>query len=187
MTWPAQLPLVVLDANILYPFHLRNLLIQFGVNGLIAPRWTQRIHDEWIGNLVLAGRVPRARLQLTLGLMNRVLPDAEIRGWEMHMGGLMLPDPDDRHVVAAALAAGASVILTMNLRDFPPASLHPHGVVAKHPDCFLCTLHDKHPELLRESAEAAYANLSRSAPSFADYLDALHHQGLPMLASRLSR
>ncbi len=182
---PASPPLVVLDANLLYPFQLRNLLVQFGVDLVIAPRWTARINEEWISNLVAAGRVLRDRLLLTLDLMNHALPEAEVSGWEGHMEGLTLPDPDDCHVLAAALAAGAETILTMNLRDFPVSALAPYGVVALHPDDFLCRLHDADAELVRASAEAAHANLSRSAPSFGDYLDALEHRGLPHLTRRL--
>jgi len=73
----------------------------------------------------------------------------------------------------------------MNLRDFPASALSPHGVVAVHPDGFLCNLYDADPELVGASTEMAHANLSRSAPSFADYLDALERQGLPQLTKRL--
>lgn len=180
-------PLVVIDANLLYPFHLRNLLVQFGVDAVIAPRWTGRIHAEWIGTLVAAGRAPRERLLLTLDLMNSALPEADVPGWEACMGGLALPDPDDHHVLAAALAAGAGTILTMNLRDFPALALAPHGVAAAHPDDFLCGLHDADPELLRASTEAAQANLSRSTPSLGAYLDVLDRQGLPEFTRRLRR
>lgn len=180
-------PPVVIDANLLYPFHLRNLLVQFGVDSVIAPRWTTRINLEWIGNLVAAGRAPEERLLLTLDLMNSALPEAEVQGWEARMNGLTLPDPDDRHVLAAALAAEAETILTMNLRDFPASALAPHGIVAVHPDEFLCGLHDADPELLRASTEAAHANLSRSAPSLAVYLNVLDRQGLPQLTHRLRR
>jgi predicted nucleic acid-binding protein len=116
---PNPLSPVVLDANLLYPFQLRNLLVQFGVDSIIAPRWTTRIHEEWISNLVAAGRAPLERLLLTLDLMNSALPEADVRGWETYMSGLTLPDPDDCHILAAALAAEAQTILTMNLRDFP--------------------------------------------------------------------
>ena len=184
---PSSPPLVVLDANLLYPFHLRNLLVQFGVDAVIAPRWTARIHAEWIGNLVAAGRAPKERLLLTLDLMNSALPEADVQGWEARMDGLTLPDPDDHHVLAAALAAGAGTILTMNLRDFPASALAPHGVAAAHPDDLLCELHDADPDLLRASTEAAQANLSRSTPSLAAYLDALDRQGLPQFTRRLRR
>ena len=184
---PGSPPLVVIDANLLYPFHLRNLLVQFGADAVIAPRWTARIHAEWIGNLVAAGRAPKERLLLTLDLMNRTLPEADVQGWEARIEGLTLPDPDDRHVLAAALAAGAGTILTLNLRDFPALALAPHGVAASHPDDFLCGLHDADPDLLRASTEAAQANLSRSTPSLAVYLDVLDRQGLPQFTHRLRR
>lgn len=182
---PASPPSVVLDANLLYPFQLRNLLVQFGVDSVITPRWTARIHAEWIGNLVAAGKAPRDRLLLTLDLMNAALPEAEVSGWEARMQGLSLPDPDDCHVLAAALAACAGTIVTMNLRDFPASALAPLGVTAVHPDGFLCGLFDADPDSVRASTEAAHANLSRSAPSFEDYLDALERQGLPQLTERL--
>ncbi len=98
-------PSVVIDASLLYPFYLRNLLVQFGVDSVIAPRWMTCINAEWIGNLVAAGRVPEQRSLLTLDLMNSALPEAEIRGWEARMDGLTRPDPDDHHVLPAALAA----------------------------------------------------------------------------------
>jgi hypothetical protein len=85
---PSSLPPVVLDANLLYPFQLRNLLVQFGADSVIAPRWTARIHEEWIGNLVDAGRAPRERLLLTLDLMHGAVPDADVRDWEKYMQGL---------------------------------------------------------------------------------------------------
>jgi len=182
---PAPPPVVVLDANLLYPFHLRNLLVQLSADAVLAPRWTARIHEEWIANLAATGRVSRDRLARTRDLMDRVLPEAAVRGWEPLVDELALPDPDDRHVLAAAIAAGAGTILTMNLRDFPPAELAPHGVAAWHPDPFLCALHDADPEVMRASAEAAHANLSRSAPTFGAFLDALERQGLPGLAARL--
>lgn len=178
-------PVVILDANLLYPFHLRNLLVQFGVDTIIVPRWTTRIQEEWIGNLVAAGRAPRDRLLRTAELMNAALPDAEVQGWEARLEGLTLPDPDDCHVLAAALASGAGTILTMNLRDFPRSALAPLGITATHPDDFLSGLHEADPELVRASTQAAHENLSRSSPSFADYLDALRRQGLTQLTTRL--
>jgi hypothetical protein len=182
---PSLPPLVVLDANLLYPFQLRNLLVQFGVDSVIAPRWTARINEEWISNLVAAGKAPHERLLLTLELMNAALPEADVRDWETYMNDLALPDPNDCHVLAAALAAKAPTILTMNLRDFPDSILAWHGVAAVHPDGFLCGLYDADPELLRASTEMAHANLSRSAPSFAAYLDVLERQGLSRLVTRL--
>jgi hypothetical protein len=113
-------PIVVYDACVLYPFHLRNLLIELAVHGLVAARWTDTIHDEWIRNLAATRGIPHARLVMTRDLMKAVLPNANVQGWERLVGGLMLPDANDRHVLAAAIIAQASMILTWNTRHFLP-------------------------------------------------------------------
>lgn len=183
-----QPTVVLLDANLLYPFHLRNLLVQLGVDRLIRPRWTKRIHDEWIDNLAATGKVTRERLLRTRDIMERVLPDADVPGWEQRLPHVPdLPDPDDRHVLAAALEAPAPIILTFNLRDFPTATLAPLGIVAEHPDAFLDRLHGAAPEDMRASTEEAHANLSRSAPTMEAFLDMLELQGLPTFAAALRR
>ena len=181
-------PAVLLDANVLYPFHLRNLLVQLGVDLILIPRWTRRIHDEWVRNLVATGRVLPERLSRTLSIMERVLPGADVPGWERRLPEVpALPDPDDRHVVAAALDAPAPVILTLNLRDFPAPILAPLGLAAEHPDAFLCKLFGADPEAVRASVEAAHANLSRSAPHLTAFLGTLERQGLPGFASALCK
>ena len=78
--------------------------------------------------------IPIKPIQITRKLMNDALPDAKVTGYGAHLEAITLPDPDDRHVVAAAIAAGASVILTWNLRDFPTRELKKHGLVRQNPD-----------------------------------------------------
>ncbi len=110
----------VFDACILYPFHLRNSIVQAAVDRLVEARWTDEIHDEWIRNLAAdTPTIPIERLRTTRRLMNDALPGATISGYEDLVPTVSLPDPDDRHVVAAAIAAGATIILTWNLKDFP--------------------------------------------------------------------
>jgi hypothetical protein len=87
--------------------------------------------------------------------MKAVLPEADVRAFEHRIPGLELPDPNDRHVLAAALEAGASIIVTHNLRHFPPAALAPHGVRAEAPDTFMTALHLARPELIAAVIEAA--------------------------------
>lgn len=163
----------MLDANLLYPFHLRNLLIQFAVERLIDVRWTDAIHQEWIGNLAAEGRVTRERLMRTLDIMRRVLPGAEVRGYEHRVAGLVLPDAGDRHVLAAAIEAKASVLLTFNLADFPPEALALHGIVSRHPDDFLCELHASDPEAVVAHVDAARQNLRITTPEMGPYIDTL--------------
>lgn len=179
-------PVVLYDASVLYPFHLRNLLVQLAVERVVTARWTDAIHDEWIGALVRTGRIGRGRLLRTRDLMKAVLPEADVSGFEHRIPSLELPDPDDRHVFAAALEAGASVIVTHNLRHFPSSALAPHGVRVEAPDAFLTTLHRARPELVAAVVEAARRNLRLTVPSARDYRDALRRQGLRELVARLA-
>jgi hypothetical protein len=178
-------PIVLYDANLLYPFHLRNLLVQLGVHHIVAPRWTAAIHDDWIGSLVAAGRAPRERLLRTRNIMEQVLPEANISGYEHRIAGLTLPDPRDRHVLAAAIHTHAETILTFNLKDFPTAALAPFGLIATDPDAFLCDLHIADPEAIVATVDAARMNLSQTAPTAAAFIDALERQRLVRFASQL--
>lgn len=99
---------VICDACVLYPFHLRNILVQASVDGLYEARWTDEIHDEWIRSLLAdIPAIPPERLENTRRLMEMALPNARIDGYQHYIDKLALPDPDDRHVVAAALEANA--------------------------------------------------------------------------------
>lgn len=113
------------------------------------------------------------------------MPDADVQGWEHYMVGLVPPDPDDRYGLAAALAAGAGTIRTMNLWDFSASALAALGLQAFQPNGFLCELLDADPEVGRAATEAAHANLSRGMPSFKGLPDTLERQGLPALTQRL--
>jgi hypothetical protein len=101
----------------------------------------------------------------TRDIMKRVLPEADVRGYESRIAGLVLPDPNDRHVLVAAIEARAEAILTFNVRHFPAEALAPFGLVARDPDAFLCNLHEADPEAILAAVDAARLNLSRTAPS----------------------
>ena len=113
-------PAVIYDANVLYPAPLRDLLIRVAMAGLVRARWTDAIHEEWIRNL-LRNRpdLGAEQLKRTRQLMDRAVPDCLVIGYEGLIDGLRLPDMDDRHVLAAAIHARATLILTLNVRDFP--------------------------------------------------------------------
>ena len=176
----------VFDACILYPFHLRNIIVQAAVDRLVEARWTDEIHNEWIRNLAAdAPAIPLERLQATRRLMNDVLPGATVIGYEDLISTVNLPDPDDRHVVAAAIAAGASVILTWNLRDFPATALKKYGLRRQTPDTFLAELYDQAPDLTVGSLANARRNLNKSRVSASDFIDILDNQKLGQLAKRV--
>ncbi|MEU4363836.1 PIN domain-containing protein [Promicromonospora sp. NPDC023987] len=145
------MPVVLYDANVLYPSTLRDVLIRIGIARLATPRWTNQILDEVFRNLT-ANRpdLDPQRLSRTRTLMNRAIHDVLVTGYEHRIGDLVLPDPGDRHVLAAAIESGAQVNVTKNLKDFPVGALEPHGIAARHPDTFLRELHGTKPDVLTE-------------------------------------
>src|SRR5437016_2701661 len=141
-------PLVALyDACVLYSAFLRDFLVRLAIHGrrqgVLRAKWTGRIHREWIR------AVRRQRpdlgfgdLQRTRRLMDQHVRGCRVRGYERWERRLTLPDPDDGHVLAAALACVADVIVTFNITDFPASALSPFGVAAVTPDTFLVQLLD---------------------------------------------
>lgn len=113
---------VIYDACVLYPAPLRDLLIRVARTGVVRAQWSNLILDECFRN-ILANRpdLSPGTLQRTRELMNKAVADSLVTGFEHLVDGLDLPDPDDRHVLAAAVRAGAQAIVTANLKDFPAA------------------------------------------------------------------
>lgn len=172
-------PVAVYDACVLYPFHLRNVLIQCAFDGLVEARWTDDIHDEWIRNLAAnAPTLPIERLIATRDRMKSVLPDADVTDYRHLIPELRLPDPDDRHVLAAAIASRAAYIVTWNLKDFPAKDLASHSVTSQSPDAFLTDLHAAFPDALISSVKRARHNLRKTMPSVYMFIDELQQSGL---------
>ncbi|MDQ6727268.1 MAG: PIN domain-containing protein [Actinomycetota bacterium] len=133
-------PAAVLDANVLYPARLRDLFLRLAIAGHYRALWTERILDECFNNL-LADRpdIPAEHLLRTRRLMTAAVPDAVVEDYDQLIDDLHLPDPDDRHVLAAAVTAGADLVVTSNLADFPPAGI-PTGITVLSPDAFVLRL-----------------------------------------------
>ena len=170
---------VLYDANVLYPSTLRDLLIRIAQAGLVQAKWTEQILDEAFGNLT-ANRpdLDPQKLNRTRELMNRAVRDCLVTGHEPLIDAVDLPDPGDRHVLAAAIKARAQVIVTNNLKDFPSTALEPWDMEAKSPDHFLLDQID----LSRETVFAAIQRIAdshvRPPASFADVLVRLERVGL---------
>ncbi len=176
----------VYDANILYPAPLRDLFIRLAHAGLVRARWTEVIHDEWVRN-VLADNpaLSPARLARTRTLMNEAVRDCLVTGYEGLIETLMLPDPDDRHVLAAAIHANADIILTFNLKDFPVAVLANHDIKPLHPDEFLVSLLDTVPGPVCAVVKAQREGLRNPPKTAEEVLATLENQGLPQAVARL--
>jgi predicted nucleic acid-binding protein len=118
----------LLDANVLYPAPLRDLLLQLAITDLFRAKWTADIHREWIEALLRQEpHRDRTKLERTRALMDSHIRDCLVSGYESQIPTLELPDPDDRHVLAAAIVGRCDVIVTQNLRDFPDTALAPYG------------------------------------------------------------
>ncbi|WP_457789590.1 PIN domain-containing protein [Pseudomonas sp. PL-6] len=177
----------VYDANVLYPAPLRDLLMHLALTGLYRARWTALIHDEWKRNLLLNRQdLNQAQLDRTSAAMDRAIPDALVIGYEPLCAGLNLPDPDDRHVLAAAIKCNASVIVTFNLKDFPPEVLEPFEIEAVHPDDFIADLFDLDQAAVLEAAQAQRASLKNPPHTARELLDRLLVQGLTQSVKLLS-
>ena len=177
---------VIYDANVLFPAALRDLLIRVALTGAVSAHWTDEILDECFRN-VLAQRpaLSEASLRRTRELMNRALRDALITGYESLIDGLSLPDPNDRHVLAAAVQVGAQAIVTFNLRDFPDSALEPLGVEAKHPDAFILDVINLSPVAVTTTTVEQARSLRNPPHTLADLLDTLAAQGLTQSVEKL--
>jgi PIN domain len=178
----------VLDACVLYPAPLRDLLMYLAVKDVYRPRWTDAIHEEWIRNL-LEDRpdLRRAQLERTRDLMNRHARDAMVTGYDGRIEALSLPDPEDRHVLAAAIHAGAEIIVTFNLSDFPASALAVHGIEGRHPDAFCCGLLDPALDAFLEAVRLQRLSLKNPPRDVPEFLGTLGTIGLPKTAERLGR
>lgn len=176
----------VYDANILYPAPLRDLFIRLAQAGLIQAKWTDTIHNEWMRN-VLKNRpeLSPARLARTKALMDDAVRDCLVSGHEALIGSLSLPDPDDRHVLAAAIHARASVIVTYNLKDFPAEILFRHGVETSHPDDFLSELFDAATALVVATVKRQREGLRNPPTTAEELLATFENQGLTQFVVRL--
>ncbi len=175
----------LLDANVLYSAPLRDLLMQMSFDGLFQARWTTEIEHEWKRNL-LANRPDLAvQIDRTQAVMRRAIPDALVTGHAARMPGVALPDTDDRHVLAAAIASAADAIVTFNLRDFPAATLAGHGIEALHPDTFVMDFAATMPRQVLGAARACLARLANPPVTPDDYLAVLRRLGLTEIAAFL--
>lgn len=179
---------VVLDACVLYPEALRNLLLHMAVVDLYRAKWTEQIHQEWMENLL--GKRPslsREKIERTRQLMDENVRDSLVTGYESLIEGLRLPDPGDRHVLAAAIRCNADLIVTRNLDDFPAEFLEPFGIEAQHPDVFIYNQLSLDQAKVLTAIQRARANYKNPPYRPLDYLELLERQGLPMTVSELRR
>jgi predicted nucleic acid-binding protein len=174
------------DANVLYPAELRNLLMHLALTGLFRAKWSADVHEEWISALLeKRPDLTRDKLERTRALMDLHAVDALVTGYEDLIPGLRLPDPNDRHVLAAAIRGQADVIVTMNLRDFPAQIVGQFGIETQHPDEFVLHLLDLAPSAVLAAAAEHRGSLKNPPKTATEYLESLEGQLLTQSASAL--
>ena len=178
--------IALLDANVLYPAALRDLLLYLAVEKLYQPRWTDTIHEEWIRN-VLKNRpeLSPARLARTRSLMNESISGSLVTGFETLIPALELPDPDDRHVLAAAIKSCSDVIVTYNLKDFPESTVLSYNLNVWHPDQFLSYLLLEDQSGFLRAVKKQRSNLSQPPVSSSDLLAMLGRLSLRKTVKQL--
>ena len=178
---------VVYDACVLYPAPLRDFLMRLALTGRFRARWSNEIQEEWRRNVILnrPDLDPEA-LSRTVRFMNQAIPDVLVNGHEHLINGLVLPDLDDRHVLAAAIKCHASVIVTFNEKDFPAETLAEFGIETQHPDVFVEYLFDLDQAALIAAAQAQRLSLKNPTVCVDQFLETLLKQGMVQTTKSLS-
>ena len=174
---------VLLDACVLVPNALCDTLLRLAERGFYRPLWSQRILDELkTALLIVRPDIDEERVASRIAVMSAAFDDAMVTGWEQVSAGLDLPDPDDRHVLAAAITGGAQSLVTFNTQDFPEASVAPTNVEVVHPDEFLLDQLDLYPGLALQVLIEQAADLANPPSDLAGVLNRLERCGVPRFA-----
>jgi hypothetical protein len=175
-----------LDACVLYPAPLRSLLMYLALTDLFGAKWTDAVHEEWMRSVQRDyPDISRAKAERVRDLMNADVRDCLVTDYDDLIPALTLPDPDDRHVLAAAIRAGADVIVTINLADFPAATLKTYGIEAQHPDDFVIHLLDLAPGTVCAAVKRQRESLRNPPKSAEELLATFQKQGLSQTVARL--
>ena len=178
----------LLDSNVLFSAAMRDIMMEVALAKLFQPKWTVDIHYEWIDALLRnRSHLKRGKLERTRALMEKAIPTALVTGYDHLIKALHLPDPNDRHVLAAAIVGRCDVIVTQNLKDFPVDTLAQYQIDLQHPDEFLAN----HLDLLPGSFCMAVriARVGRKNPPYTidEHLEHLARIGLDVTVSMLQQ
>ena len=181
----------LLDANVLYSSFVRDILTELSDTGVFHGKWTDEIHREWMQALLKNNpRMTPEKLERIRDKINRSSRDCLITGYERLVPDLNLPDPGDRHVLAAAIVGRCDIIVTKNLRDFPDEALARYQIEAQRPDTFLMNRleqNDQNIGILCEVVREIRNRLRNPPYSVERYLSDLRREGFAGTASALEK
>jgi len=174
------------DACVLYAAPVRDLVLELAMAKIYRAKWTHRIHDEWMDNLLRKRPdLKPANLQRTRKLINESVEDCLVTGYEALADKLELPDPNDRHVLAAAIKGQVQIIVTYNLKDFPAKTLAEFGMEAQHPDDFFLNQSDLQLSAFLTAVKKIREGLKNPPRNSTQYLEVLRKHSLVKTAAFL--
>lgn len=148
---------VLIDANVLFPTVMREIVLGAAKIAPFTPLWSDRILEEWRRAAARRSDQDGAIAEVEILAAKRGFPDAAVSVRDETQARLFLPDADDVHVLAAAIDGRADELLTMNLKDFPTNTLSSEGIIRRAPDEFLLELFHAKPDEMRDAVEAVLA------------------------------
>ncbi len=178
---------VLLDACVIYPTVMREMLLGVAGAGAFTPLWSERIIGEWQHAAARLGPDAQAQAAGDAALMAARWPGASVSHAPSLEARLWLPDPADTHVLAAAIAGSADGIVTLNARDFPRGVLAEEGLWRADPDGFLHGIWRASPERVVPVAEAVLARARQLSQGSWEMRPLLKKARLPRLAKALCR
>jgi len=176
---------VLLDTCVIYPTVMREMILGVAGAGAFVPLWSERILAEWVHATAKIGADAQAQATGEAALMAAKWPEASVAWPPSLEARLWLPDPADRHVLAAAITGSADGILTLNARDFPRGVLAEEGLWRADPDGFLHGIWQARPDLVAEVAQGVLAKARRLSESHWEMRPLLKKARLPRLAKAL--
>lgn len=177
---------VLIDACVLYPTVMREVVLGVAAQGLFRPLWSDRILEEWARAARKIGPLGEPQARAEIALLRVDWPDAEVPVRPGLERRLYLPDPDDVHVLAAAITGSADILLTLNAGDFPRATLRAEGLERRDPDGFLHQLLGEDPDAVRRAVAEVHAEAERLSGESWDLRRLLKKARLPRLAKALT-
>ncbi|MFG6577577.1 PIN domain-containing protein [Sulfitobacter sp. 1A15333] len=174
----------VLDACVLYPYRMRDVLLEFATQGIFRARFTEEIMDEWSRNVIKDMPDTVESVKAQLGIIGKVFEECFVTGYKPLIAGLELPDPDDRHVLAAGIKSSTQVIVTKNHKDFPEDVLEEFDIITVDPDEFLADAFELFPMEATGALRTLRARLTRPPMDVSEFLLDLTRAGVPRLAAK---
>lgn len=177
---------VLLDTCVLYPTVMREVLLGAAAKGLFTPLWSARILEEWARAARKLGPEGEVQARGEVALVRAAWPRAEVVWKPSLEGRLWLPDHNDKHVLAAAIAGNADVIITVNAKDFPRNVLAEEGLARADPDTFLLGFWQAQPDTMAQVGEVVRQQAERLSGQPWTIRDLMKKARLPRLGKALS-